>query len=208
MSKRSYRTTIGNGIHPAGDKAWCVHCDHWAFKPNPNYDPSKPHSTDNAEEISAGSVPCDLSTCDCKCHTKLRKPKCLCAVVELDGPWDSPVGCCMDCDCFCHVAEQKEADRTRVARKSLWEAELERREREKFEKEGVCDWEKEVLEFLMLDPTNLNFKYRTFVEALSFSSDKKKAIVKNKPETGIQFVERMKQTPWGSTFIRLSRIHR
>ncbi len=201
MSRR-YRKTIGNGIVPAGDKAWCVHCDEWRFDPNPNYDPSKPQGANNREEIAVGPVPCNLSGCDCKCHTKLRKPKCLCAVVELDGPWDSPVGCCMDCDCYCHVAEQKEADCTSKTRKALWEAELKRRDQERFKKEGVYDWEKKVLEYIMCDPSNLNYKYRTFVEVLSFESDMKKAIAGRASETGTQFMERMLLTPWGYTYIK------
>jgi hypothetical protein len=187
MAARKYRTTIGKGIHPAGDKAWCVHCDEWAY---------------DDDGKATGPAPCNPSGCDCKCHTKLRKPKCLCAVVELDGPWDSPVGCCMDCDCFCHIVEQKEADRTEKARKALWKAELERREQERFKKEGVHDWEKEVLQYLMCDPSNLNYKYRTFVEVLCFSSDKKKAIGGRASETGAQFMERMLLAPWGYAYIQ------
>lgn len=107
----------------------------------------------------------------------------------------------MDCGCRCHIAEQREAARTRKKRKALWEAELERREQERFEKEGVRDWEKKVLEYLMLDPSGLNYKYRAFVEALSFSSDMKQAIAGRASETGAEFMERMLLTPWGYTRI-------
>jgi hypothetical protein len=131
----------------------------------------------------------------------------LCAVVELDGPWDSPVGCCRDCDCFCHIAEEKEADRTEKARKALWEAELKRRDREKFKKEGVRDWEKKVLEYIMCDPSSVNYKYRIFVEVLSFQSDMKKAMAEVS-ETGAQFMERMLLTPWGHTYIKTQSLSR
>jgi len=108
----------------------------------------------------------------------------------------------MDCDCYCHVAEQKEADCTSKTRKALWEAELKRRDQERFKKEGVYDWEKKVLEYIMCDPSNLNYKYRTFVEVLSFESDMKKAIAGRASETGTQFMERMLLTPWGYTYIK------
>ena len=187
MSKRKYRTTLLNGTAPEGDKAWCVHCDEYAY---------------DEEGKAIGPDPCKPHTCDCECHTKARKPKCLCAVVEIENPWDSPVGCCRDCDCFCHVAEQKEADRTKKKRDALWKAELKRQEDERFKKEGVHDWEKKVLEYLLLDPSSLDFKYRSFLEALAFSD---KAAAAGKKETGTAFMKRMATTPWGSVFIDVHR---
>ena len=188
MSSRKYRKTIGNGIVPLGDKAWCVHCDEYQFE----------------GEKPLGPVPCHPAKCGCTCHTRLRKPKCLCAVVMIENPWDSPMGCCLDCGCFCHIAEEKEENRTRKTREAAWKAELKRREDERFEKEGVRDWEKKTLEFLLLDPTALNLKYRNFVEALTFSSD---SGIKKVSETGTEFMKRMMATPWGSTYIKVQGLH-
>ena len=188
---RLYRKRLSTGVVPPGDGAWCVHCDEW-------------HREDdytNADTRSTGRIPCNgPEACKCSCHTKKRKPKCLCAVKELTGPWDSPIGCCMDCDCYCHRAEVKEHERTRVKRAALWAAELDRQEKERFNNEGVHDWEKKVLEYVMYDPTNLNYKYSSFMEVLSYSSH---TTVKKAPdETGAMFIDRMLRTPWGSKYIK------
>ena len=92
--------------------------------------------------------------------------------------------------------------RTRETREALWQSELDRRDQEKWKKEGVRDWEKKVLEYIMYDPRNLNYKYRTFVEVMCFSSEMKKDIADKVTETGVEFMERMLLTPWGRAYIK------
>ncbi len=188
-----YRKTLSTGLVPPGDKAWCVHCDEWRSEPNPDYDPNKPYDDrTNADSRSLGRIPCDRATCDCKCHTKLRKPKCLCAAVTDRNPWDSPVGCCHDCNCRCHVAEKRESERTRDERKTLWAMELVRREKQRFIDEGVHDWEKQVLQYIMLYPKNINQEYKHFLWAMN----------KKPEESGIRFMERMLLSNWGRAYIK------
>lgn len=98
----------------------------------------------------------------------------------------------MDCDCFCHIAEHKEHQRTKAERTALWEAELARREQERFAKEGVYDWEKKTLEYIMYYPKNINQLYRDWLAASGREPE----------ETGAQFIDRMLRSPWGSQYIR------
>lgn len=86
----------------------------------------------------------------------------------------------------------KEYERTSRERDALWRVELERRERERFEKEGVHDWEKKTLEYIMLDPRNLNLKYNEWMYVTN----------KVAKETGAEFIARMLLTPWGQDYIK------